>query len=330
MSIELRKVAQDLVAPGKGILAADESEKTIKKRFDSIGVESTEENRRAYRELLFTTSAMESSISGVILFDETTKQAAKSGILFVELLAGNGVHPGIKTDKGLEIFGGYEEQTTKGLDGLEERSKKYKETGLVFAKARSVFKITENTPTEELVRINAEFQTKYAQISQAVGLMPIVEPEVLIDGDHTIEDCKRVSLVVLKEIFTQLVDGGVDLSGILLKPSMVTPGKNSQEQVSDEEIAKATIDVLRQTVPSNVPGIVFLSGGQTPDEATRRLRLMNKLYKGKVPWELSFSFGRALQDAPLKAWVGKPENIKAAQEAFLHWANLNSQARFGK
>lgn len=330
MSTELEKIAQDLVAPGKGILAADESEGTIKKRFDAIGVESTEENRRSYRELLFTAPEMENSISGVILFDETTKQKTGNGTPFVELLAKRGVHPGIKTDKGLETFGKYDEQTTKGLDDLVVRSQDYEKSGLVFAKARSVFKITENTPTDELIRKNAEFQTKYALISQAAGLMPIVEPEVLIDGDHTIEKCREVSLVVLNEVFTQLKNGGVDLGGILLKPSMITPGKSSQEKVTDEEIAKETIDVLRKTVPPEVPGIVFLSGGQTPDEATERLRLMNRLYKDSVPWQLSFSFGRALQDAPLKAWVGEPENTTAAQEAFLHWANLNSFARFGR
>ncbi|MEK7061449.1 MAG: class I fructose-bisphosphate aldolase [Patescibacteria group bacterium] len=330
MGAELRKVAQGLVAPGKGILAADESGGTIEKRFASIGVASTEENRRSYRELLFTTPRMENSISGVILFDETTKQESADGIRFVELLAQKGVRPGIKTDKGLETFGKYEEQTTKGLEGLVERSKDYKDFGLVFAKARSVFKIAADTPTEELIIRNAEFQTKYAQISQAAGLMPIVEPEVLIDGDHSIEKCKKVSFIVLGEVFAQLKKGGIDFRGMLLKPSMITPGKSSQEKVTDEEIARETIDVLLQTVPSEVPGIVFLSGGQTPDEATRRLRLMNKLYKNSVPWQLSFSFGRALQDAPLKAWVGKPENTKDAQEAFLYWANLNSLARSGR
>jgi len=330
MSVELPRIARQLVAPGKGILAADESGGTIKKRFDTIAVESTEENRRFYRQLLLTASGMENYISGVILFDETTKQRADDGTPFVELLTTKGVHPGIKTDEGLEDFGTDGEQTTKGLGTMEARSRSYKEAGLVFAKARSVFKITQNTPTEELIRKNARFQTEYALISQAAGLVPVVEPEVLIDGDHSIETCQKISLVVLGEVFKELQRGGVDLSGMLLKPSMVTPGKTSPEKVSDEEIARATIRVLMATVPSDVPGIVFLSGGQTSEEANRRLGEMNRLYKGNVPWELSFSFGRALQDSALKAWVGKIENAANAQEAFLHWARLNSEARWGR
>lgn len=327
MSAELRKVARELVASGKGILAADESTGTIKKRFDTIGLESTEESRRLYRQLLFTTPGIETGISGVILYDETTHQATDDGTHFVSLLSQRGIHPGIKTDEGLETFGNYEEQTTKGLGSLETRSRIYKESGLVFAKARSVFKISDNTPTDELIRQNAEFQARYAAISQFTGLVPIVEPEVLIDGDHDIEKAKEVSIKVLGAIFNELKSQKVDLSGMLLKPSMVTPGKASKEEVSDEEIAHHTVDVLRQTVPSEVPGVVFLSGGQTPDQATKRLLIMNSLYKNSVPWELSYSFGRALQDAALKAWAGKTENVVAAQEALHYWTGRNSYAR---
>lgn len=330
MSAELQKVAQELVAPGKGILAADESLPTIEKRFQKIGVESTEQTRRDYRELLLTAQGMEAYISGVILFDETTRQSASRGTSFVELLTAKGVHPGIKTDEGLADFGDFGEKTTKGIETMEPRSRNFKEAGLVFAKARSVYMITKDTPTEELIRANTEFQARYASISQAAGLVPIVEPEVLIDGDHSLETSRNVSLVVLGELFEALKKADVDLSSILLKPSMVTSGKDSLEKATDEEIAKATIKVLKATVPETVPGIVFLSGGQTPDEANRRLTLMNKLYKDTLPWELSFSFGRALQDSALKTWAGKPENIKSAQDAFLHWAKLNSEARFGR
>lgn len=331
MSAELGRVAQELVAPGKGILAADESSGTIKKRFDTIGVDaSVEENRRAYRELLLTAPGMENSISGVILFDETTRQKTKDGVPFVEALTQKGVHPGVKTDGGLKDFGGYGEQTTKFPDDYEKTLKAYEASGLVFTKARSVYKVTDNTPTDELVRANSDFQTEQALASQHFGLMPIVEPEVLIDGDHSIEKCEEVSLKVLGSVFNELESRGVNLKGMLLKPSMVLPGKISTEQVSDEEIAHRTVGVLLKTVPKEVPGIVFLSGGQTPDEATRRLRLMNKIYRGKLPWELSFSYGRALQDEALKTWAGKPENVVAAQNAFLKWARADSLARYGR
>lgn len=325
----LAEVAQSLTPPGKGILAADESSGTIKKRFDTIGVISTEENRQAYREVLLTTPRMERYISGVILFDETLKQSTDTGVLFPQLLTQKGVHPGIKVDEGVEPFGENGEKVTKGLEGLPARLVKYATLGAVFTKWRAVINIGNGTPTDAAIARNAEGLAKYAAFSQEAGLVPIVEPEVLMDGDHSIETCQEVSVATLKKVFASLKEQGVDFSGMLLKPSMVLPGKDSPNQVSDEEIARKTVEVLLATVPSSVPGIVFLSGGQNPQEATRRLNVINRMFKDEVPWELSFSYGRALQEPVLLAWMGKPENVKAAQRAFLKRAALNSFARSG-
>lgn len=325
----LVETAQSLVPLGKGILAADESAGTIKKRFDTIGVESTAENRRNYRELLFTTPGMERYISGVILFDETLRQGTDAGVLFPTLLREKGVKPGIKVDEGLEPFGESGEKVTKGLVGLPDRLKEYADLGALFTKWRAVITIGNGTPTDAAIAQNADGLAKYAAFSQAAGLVPIVEPEVLMDGDHTIEVCQQVSYATLKRVFASLKEHDVDLSGMLLKPSMVLPGKDSPYQVSDEEIARQTVQTLLATIPAEVPGIVFLSGGQNPQEATRRLNEMNRMFGDTVPWQLSFSYGRALQDPVLKAWMGKKESVEIAQQAFLNRATLNSQARFG-
>jgi len=330
MSAEgLAAVAQGLTLPGKGILAADESSGTIKKRFDTIGVVSTEESRRAYRELLFTAPGMERYISGIILFDETIRQSTLGGVLFPDLLTQKSVKPGIKVDEGVEPFGENGEKVTKGLEGLPARLAEYAALGAVFTKWRAVINIGNGTPTDAAIARNAEGLAKYAAFSQGAGLVPVVEPEVLMDGDHSIEMCREVSVATLTKVFALLKDHDVDFSGMLLKPSMVLPGKNSPDQVDDEEIARQTIEVLLATVPRLVPGVVFLSGGQNPQEATRRLNTMNRMFRDKVPWQLSFSYGRALQEPVLRAWMGKPEKVRAAQRAFLKRARLNSSARFG-
>ncbi len=263
MSERLDQVAQELVAPKKGILAADESLPSIIKKFAKIGLNGEiEENRRAWRDLLLTSSKIGNYISGVILFEETTNQSTSNGVPFVEWLAKNGIHPGIKVDQGLQPFGGYDEQTTKGLDGLEERSKLYVDKGLIFAKARSVYKITDNTPTDELIRENAKFQAKYAAIAQAAGLVPIVEPEVLVsEGTHSLLTSKNITIKVLKSVFDELKANGVDPSKMLLKPNMILPGKDSGLNVADSAIAWNTVDALVKSVPREVPGILFLSGG---------------------------------------------------------------------
>jgi len=325
----LAEVARGLTPLGKGILAADESSGTIQKRFDTIGIESTEASRQAYRELLFTAPGTERYISGVILFDETIKQGTQDGVLFPQLLTQKGVKPGIKVDQGLESFGEYGEKVTKGLEGLPAKLAEYKFLGAVFTKWRAVINIGNGAPTDAAIAKNAEGLAKYAAFSQEAGLVPIVEPEVLMDGDHSIKMCREVSLAILTAVFTALKDNDVDLSGMLLKPSMVLPGKNSPDHASDEEIARQTVKVLLATVPQSVPGIVFLSGGQNPQEATRRLNAMNRMFGDTVPWQLSFSYGRALQEPVLQAWKGKPENVAAAQAAFLKRAWLNSSARFG-
>jgi len=325
----LAEVARGLTPSGKGILAADESSGTIKKRFDTIGVESTGENRRAYRELLFTVLGMESYISGVILFDETIRQSKRGSVFFPDLLTLRGIKPGIKVDQGLEPFGENSETITKGLEGLPERLVEYAALGVAFTKWRAVINIGNGAPTDAAIARNAEGLAKYAAFSQEAGLVPIVEPEVLMDGDHSIEVCREVSIATLIKVFASLKDHDVDLSGMVLKPSMVLPGKNSPDQVDDEEIARQTIEMLLATVSRSVPGIVFLSGGQNPQEATRRLNTINRMFRDKVPWELSFSYGRALQEPVLQAWMGKPENVMAAQAVLLKRAWLNSSARFG-
>jgi fructose-bisphosphate aldolase, class I len=325
---ELEKVAAAIVADGKGILAADESDGTIKKRFDSIGVESSEETRRAYRELLFTTDGAEEFIGGVILFDETIRQKASDGTPFPRVLESKGIVPGIKVDKGAKPLALAEGETlTEGLDGLRERLTKYRELGARFAKWRAVITIGEEIPSEYCIWTNAHALARYAALCQEGGLVPIVEPEVLMDGDHTIERSFHVTSQTLHAVFTELRDQRVHPEGILLKPNMVLPGYESAEQVSDGEIAQQTIRCFRRHVPAAVPGIVFLSGGQSEEEATRRLNAINAL--GPHPWKVSFSYGRALQAAALKAWGGHEENIQAAQRAYYHRAKMNSAAQTG-
>jgi fructose-bisphosphate aldolase class I len=324
----LERTARAIVAEGKGILAADESSGTIKKRFDSIGVESTEESRRAYRALLFTTEGVEEYISGVILYDETIRQAAADGTPFPKLLESKGIIPGIKVDKGAKPLALAEGETiTEGLDGLRERLQEYHQLGARFTKWRAVISIGKNIPSEYCIWTNAHALARFAALSQEVGLVPIVEPEVLMDGDHTIERSFEVTSHVLHAVFTELRDQRVHPEGVLLKPNMVLSGYESPVQASDEEVAHETIRCFRRHVPAAVPGIVFLSGGQSDEDATRRLNEMNKL--GPHPWELSFSYGRALQAPALKAWGGKEENVEAAQRAYYHRAKMNSAARTG-
>jgi len=325
---QLNKTAEAIVADGKGILAADESSGTIKKRFDSIDVESTEETRRAYRELLFTTEGVEEYISGVILYDETIRQKTADGTPFPNLLASKGIIPGIKVDIGAKPLAHAPGETvTEGLDGLRERLAEYHELGARFAKWRAVISIGEGIPSEYCVWVNAHALARYAALVQEARLVPIVEPEVLMDGDHTIERSFEVTARTLHAVFTELRDQRVHPEGILLKPNMVLPGYDSPEQVSDDEIAHETVRCFRRHVPAAVPGIVFLSGGQSEEEATRRLNAMNAI--GPHPWKLSFSYGRALQAAALKAWQGKDENVEAAQRAYYHRAKMNSAAQTG-
>ena len=324
----LNQTAKALVAPGKGILAADESSGTIKKRFDSIGVESTEENRRAYRDLLFTTDGAEEFISGVILYDETIRQASSDGTPFAQLLAGRGIIAGIKVDKGAKALAGASGETiTEGLDGLRERLEEYHELGARFTKWRAVITIGDVIPSDYCIWTNAHALARFAALSQETGLVPIVEPEVLMDGSHTIERSFHVTARTLQAVFTELHDQRVALEGILLKPNMVLSGYDCPEQASVDAVAVETVRCFRRAVPAAVPGIVFLSGGQSDEDATAHLNAMNAL--GPHPWELSFSYGRALQAAPLRAWGGSPDNIAAAQKAFYHRARLNGLARSG-
>ena len=325
---ELAKIAQTLVAEGKGILAADESTGTIEKRFKSIDVESTEETRRAYRELLFTTEGAAEYISGVILYDETIRQRASDGTPFPELLERQGIVPGIKVDKGAKPLARAPGETvTEGLDSLRERLNEYRELGARFTKWRAVIDIGDGLPTPYAIHVNAHALGRYAALSQEANLVPIVEPEVLMDGDHTIERCYEVTEATLHAVFHELYFQRVELEGMLLKPNMVLSGKDAPEQAGVQEVAEQTIRCLKATVPAAVPGIVFLSGGQSDELATAHLNAMNAM--GEQPWELSFSYGRALQAPALKAWGGKEENVAAAQEAYLHRARLNGAARSG-
>jgi fructose-bisphosphate aldolase class I len=324
----LAKTANQLVAPGKGILAADESSPTIKKRFDSIGVESTEENRRAYRDLLFTTEGAEDFISGVILYDETIRQSSADGTRFAKLLADRGVIPGIKVDAGAKPLAlSPEEKITEGLDGLRERLADYRELGARFTKWRAVITIGDEIPSDYCIWTNAHALARYAALSQEAGLVPIVEPEVLMDGDHDIERSYSVTSRTLQAVFTELYDQRVAREGMLLKSNMVLSGYECPEQADTRTVAEMTIKCLHNTVPAAVPGIVFLSGGQSDEDATARLSAMNAL--GPHPWELSFSYGRALQAPALKAWAGEAANVDQAQKAFHFRARLNSAARFG-
>ena len=325
----LNKVANALVAPGRGILAADESGATIKKRFEAIGVESTENSRRDYRELLFRSAKMADRISGVILYDETLRQAAKDGTPLSKVIEQAGSIPGIKVDKGtkpLPFSPG--EVITEGLDGLRERLIEYRGLGAKFCKWRAVLDIGPGIPSFNCVNANAQALARYATLCQEEGLVPIVEPEVLMDGDHDIDRCSEVTEFVLKVVYQELYHARVKLEGTVLKPNMIVPGKKCPKRVSVGEVAEKTLKVLKNCVPPAVPGIAFLSGGQSDVEATAHLDAMNRI--GDTPWRLSFSYGRALQAAPQKAWSGKAENVTAAQTAFSHRAEMNGLASLGK
>lgn len=325
----LALLAEALVTPGKGILAADESEGTIEKRFNSIGVASTAENRRAYRELLFTSPTIEEAISGVILFDETIHQTARDGRPFPRLLLDRNILPGIKVDKGkIDLPGFAPEKITEGLDGLADRLVHYRELGAVFAKWRAVFTIGEHLPTRTCIHANAHALARYAALCQYNGLVPIVEPEVLMDGTHEIERCEVVTGAVLQAVFAELLAQGVLYEGMLLKPNMVLPGRDSQQSVTPQRVAEATLRCFRRVVPAAVPGIVFLSGGQSPQEATERLNAMNN--SGQQPWALSFSFGRALQQPVLQAWQGDTTDGTNPQQVFYRQTKYNSAACLGR
>jgi fructose-bisphosphate aldolase, class I len=327
---ELNKVAEAMVRPGKGILAADESSGTIKKRFDTIGVESTTDNRRDYRELLFRTAdAMRNHISGVILYDETIRQNAKDGTPLVKLIEQAGPVPGIKVDKGtkkLPFCPG--EVITEGLDGLRERLVEYRGLGAKFAKWRAVIDIGPKIPSYTCISANAHALARYAALCQDEDIVPIVEPEVLMDGDHDIDRCYEVTEFLLKTVYQELYYAQVKLEGSVLKPNMVVPGKKSAKRASVDEVAEKTARVLKACVPPAVPGIAFLSGGQSDEEATAHLDAINRI--GDLPWKVTFSYGRALQAAPQKAWSGKPENVAAAQRAFAHRARMNGLATLGQ
>ncbi len=325
----LSQTAKALVADGKGILAADESSPTIKKRFDSIGVESTEENRGTYRAMLFSTPEARRYISGVILFDETLRQSGADGTPLVKLIEAGGMIPGIKVDKGAKNLAGFPGETvTEGLDGLRDRCNEYAVLGARFAKWRAVYTIGEDIPSAACMTANAHGLARYAAISQEAGLVPIVEPEVLMDGDHTIDDCEAVTEEVLHIVFAELSVQEIELESMLLKPNMVVSGKDCPEQAGVEEVAERTLRCLKRSVPAAVPGIVFLSGGQSDEVATLHLNALNKLVENP-PWKLSFSYGRALQAAPLKIWGGQAENLPAAQDVFFARAKANGEATLG-
>ncbi|HSR76804.1 MAG TPA: class I fructose-bisphosphate aldolase [Xanthobacteraceae bacterium] len=327
---ELHKIACAMVTPGKGLLAADESSGTIKKRFDAVGIESTPESRRDYRELLFRSSeAMSKYVSGVILYDETIRQKAKDGTALVALIQQSGAIPGIKVDKGSKPLAACPgEQVTEGLDGLRERLTEYRELGARFAKWRAVIDIGPGIPSHTCVVANAHALGRYAALCQEQDIVPIVEPEVLMDGAHDLDRCYQVTEFVLKETFEQLYEQRIALEGMVLKPNMVVPGKKSGQRASAEEVAERTLKLLKNCVPPAVPGIAFLSGGQSDEEATAHLDALNRL--GELPWHLTFSYGRALQAAPQKAWSGKSENVAAAQRAFTHRARMNALAALGQ
>ena len=325
---DLEKTARALVAPGKGILAADESSGTIKKRFDVINVDSTEEHRRNYREMLFTAEGAGDYISGVILYDETIRQDAADGTPLVQLLEREDIIPGIKVDLGAKPLAKSPGETvTEGLDGLRERLVEYRGLGARFAKWRAVINIGDGIPTRYCLDVNAHALARYAALCQEEGIVPIVEPEVLMDGDHTIERCYQVTCDTLHHVFDDLFDQRVELEGMLLKPNMVLSGSDASTQASVDEVADATLRCFKIVVPAAVPGIVFLSGGQSDEIATAHLNAINQ--RGPHPWQVSFSYGRALQAPALKAWKGEPSNLDAGRRAFLHRARLNSAARSG-
>lgn len=329
MSNELKQTIKDMVVVGKGILAADESVKTATKRLASINVESTEETRRQYRNLILTAPEIEKYICGVIFFEETLHQKSNDGILFPEVLSKKGIVPGIKVDQGLAEFNGTAEQYTKGLDGLGDRLEEYKKVGIRFAKWRAVYSISENTPSDSIIKKNAEDLAKYAKICQGHGFVPIVEPEVLIDGTHSIDTCYKVTEKVLTAVFDALKKENVAIDCTILKPSMVISGKQAETRAGVDEVAKQTVKVLKATIPPELPSINFLSGGQTPEEATAHLNRIHTLNE-QIPWYVSFSYARALQGPALKAWQGKDENLPLAQEAFLKRAKLNGLATKGE
>lgn len=335
MTEKLEDIARAMVAPGKGILAADESSGTIKKRFDSIGVTSTEDMRRDYREMLFRANdAMKNYVSGVILYDETIRQKAKDGTTLVDVMRAAGSIPGIKVDTGAKPLAGPTEKTetiTEGLDSLRERLQEYHKLGARFAKWRAVITIADGLPTWNCIKANAHALARYAALCQENGIVPIVEPEILMDGPHSghdIDECYRVTEWTLRTVFRELYDARVSLEGMILKPNMVIAGQKSAKQASAEEVAEKTVRCLKSTVPASVPGIAFLSGGQSDEAATQHLSLMNAA--GNLPWALTFSYGRALQAAALKAWGGKAENVAAGQRAFTHRARMNSLAALGE
>lgn len=330
MREQLAQIAEAIVAEGKGILAADESTATIGRRFENVGVASTEETRRDYREMLFRTSdAMTNHISGVILYDETIRQSAEDGTPLVELIRKTGAMPGIKVDTGAKPLAGCpEEKVTEGLDGLRERCEEYRALGARFTKWRAVIAIGDGLPSRTCVHVNAHALARYAVIAQDAGLVPIIEPEVLMDGAHTAQRCMDVTEAVLNAVYDELYRQRVSLEVSLLKPNMIVSGKDCPEQVSVEEVAEMTVRCLKRTVPAAVPGIVFLSGGQSDEIATAHLSAMNALFD--TPWRLSFSYGRALQAPALKAWAGNKANIPAAQRAFAHRARMNGLAAQGR
>jgi fructose-bisphosphate aldolase, class I len=326
---EMEATARLLVAPGKGILAADESTGTIEKRFGTIGVESTPEARRAYRQLLFTTPGLGRHISGVILFDETIRQASDDGAPFVEILARRGMMPGIKVDRGTKpLAGSPSEKVSEGLDGLRERLDEYRALGARFTKWRAVFSISADLPTDYAIAVNAHALSRFAALSQEADLVPIVEPEVLMDGGHDIARSAEVTGRVLEHVFAELYEQRVSLEGMLLKPNMVLSGYEAQDRATHDEVASWTLRCLRRHVPAAVPGIVFLSGGQTDADATANLDALNRA--GDAPWQLSFSYGRALQGAALRAWAGRPENMHAAQRELIDRAAMTAAARAGR
>lgn len=325
---KLRDIAQKMVVPGKGILAADESFGNINKKFEKLGIEVSEDNRRAYREMLFTAPDIGKYISGVILFDETIRQNALDGRTLVKVLNDSDVIAGIKVDEGVEKIGNTVETVTKGLEGLKARLPEYVALGARFAKWRGVITIGEGIPTDGAIRENAKQLASYALMCQEVGIVPIVEPEVLMDWSNTQEVCRAVTERTLKAVFEELNNAGVAIEGMILKPNMIVPGKKSGVIATPEEVAKATTELFKKILPNDLPGVVFLSGGQSEIEATANLDAMNKL--GSFPWKLSFSYGRALQASALKLWAGKAENVASAQEVFIKRAHMNSLATLGQ
>ena len=330
---KLSAIAKRLVSNNKGVLAADESSPTIKKRFDSIGIESTENNRRDYRELLFSTNGIEDYISGIILYEETLFQKSQNGNLLIDLLKNKKIIPGIKVDKSTKDMTGFkDEKITEGLDGLYERITNYQSQGAEFTKWRAVITIGNLIPTNECIELNAIYLARYALISQEVGLVPIVEPEILMDGDHSINSCYEATNKTLSEVFNQLDKHKVNLSGILLKPNMVLSGKESSDRANKNQVAEMTLKCFKDTIPKNVQGIIFLSGGQSDLESIDNLDAINKLAKqtGNMPWELSFSYGRGLQSSTLNKWNGNSDNVQIAQKEFIDRCNMVSDARNGQ